>query len=161
MDLVGTVRPLVALEAPLSGAGCALYRVRLTWLQRVMEGFSPGGSSELTGAPFLLVCRLGEVLVDWTRATLHLEAARRHRVRLGRLPPRDERLAQLYRRLNRRAPRPRQRVSMLEQRLLAGERVWVQGPVERVPDVNGAPAGYRQPPARLVLQATELAALPS
>lgn len=161
MELIGTIQPPGMLTAPLSGAPCVLYRVRLSLLQRLMDGWGDGGSRELAGARFTIVCRLGSVLVDCTGAKIHLPPASRHRARLGQDPGDDHRLATLYQRLLRHPPaRTGKTIAALEQRLEPGARVWASGDLANLPDALGQPAGYRQPPSRLLLHATELAALP-
>jgi hypothetical protein len=161
VELVGTVQAPGTVRAPLSGAACVLYRVRLGLLQRLLDGWGDGGSRELSGSQFSITCRLGQVLVDCAGAAhVHLAPGRRHRIRLGQNAGDDARVAALYQRLLRHPPVRRTRVAALEQRLEPGGRVWVCGDLERVPDPGGQPAGYRQPPGCLVLQAQELAALP-
>lgn len=160
MDLVGTIQPPGTLMAPLSGAACVLYRVRLGLFQRLMDGWGDGGSRELVGARFVINCRLGQVLVDCTGAHIHLAPARRHRARPGQNPEHDARLAALYKRLLRRPHRGNSKVTALEQRLDPGARIWACGGLDNIPDPAGLPAGYRLPPGRLLLRATELAALP-
>ncbi len=160
MDLVGTVQPLVSLVAPLSGTACAMYRVRLTLIQRLLDGWGDGGSREVAGARFLLRCRLGEVVVDCTRAAIQLAPAHRVHVKVGAAPEQYQRVAELYGRLRRGGLRRNQSVACLEQRLEPGDRVWVTGPLHRVAHSNGLPSGYRLPPSRLLLNARELEALP-
>ncbi len=161
VELVGTVQPPGTVQAPLSGAACVLYRVRLGLLQRLLDGWGDGGSQELSGAQFSITCRLGQVLVDCAGAAhVHLSQGRRHRIRLGQHDGADARVAALYQRLLRHPPVRRNRVAALEQRLDPGARVWVCGGLETVPDPGGLPAGYRLPPGRMVLRAEELAALP-
>ena len=161
VELVGTVQPPGVLQAPLSGAACVLYRVRLGLLQRLLDGWGDGASRELSGSRFTIACRLGQVQVDCSGAAhVVLAPPRRLRIRLGQDAGGDARVDALYQRLLRQPPVHRARVAALEQRLDPGARVWVSGDLERRPDPRGRPAGYRLPPERLVLLAQELAALP-
>ena len=70
----------------------------------------------------------------------------------------DERLLQLYRRLER-PPPCRATVVCRERRLQPGERVRVSGELFELPAPGGQPAGYRQPPRQPLLRASLLRAI--
>jgi len=152
------VRALTELEAPLSGARCVLYRVALTLWQRFLEGpeLALGAPSrETAGAAFLLETDEGPVLVEPCEATVALGGALPLRLRLGRDPALDARLARLYGRLSR--PAPDAAVRAREWRLEAGSRVRLAGWLSSAPHPRGAGDGYREPPRLPLVRASRLA----
>lgn len=160
VELVGTVVPLRTLEAPVSGSSCVLYQVRLTLLQRLLDGLGAGtggGAKETAGAWFWVRCDQGLVLVDPADARLQLTGATRTRVCLGQDPLLDARITALYGRLQRNLTS--QRVTCRELRLVPGQAVWVAGPLSHPPDPRGAPSGYREPPRVPLLAAEQLQSL--
>lgn len=162
VEIEGTVETTGALEAPLTGAPCVLYRVELGLLQRLLEGTLGSPRREVAGTRFVVRSTRtgGEVLVDPRQAELWLRrrTAVRRRVNLGRDPALDARLSRLYARLRRSLPR-RRVVVCREQRLQTGDRIWLEGPLLLQPDAAGRPQGYREPPARALLEARLLVVL--
>ena len=160
VEVEGTVQAPAPLLAPVTGLPCVLYRVELGLLQRLLEG-GGGHAREIAGARFRL--RTGDdtlLVVDASHGQLRLRRAGtiRRKVRLGRDPALDERLLQLYRRLER-PPPCRATVVCRERRLQPGERVRVSGELFELPAPGGQPAGYRQPPRQPLLRASLLRAI--
>lgn len=154
--LEGVVESLELLEAPLSGRPCVLYEVALTWVQRLREPWT-GNAREVAGCTFVIRVAEEQVLVDASRAEVHLRRPVVRRVRAGRDLEADRRLSALYQRLAR--PWPARRVVACREGWLApGEGVRVAGTLVLVPDARGRGSGYREPPRLPLLQASEVRA---
>jgi hypothetical protein len=154
VETEGKVQPRVEVEAPLTGVRCAVYRVALTLMQRVLDGPASGLSSETAGAWFVLHRPAGPILVDPSQARLRFRTRRRCCIRLGEDPATDARLGRLYRRLAR--DNRRRVVAGREQRIHRGDTVSCAGWLSCVPDPRGIPDGYREPPRLPLMTAEEI-----
>ena len=143
----------------LSGRACLIYQIELGLWHRLVE---PGAARETVGCRFLIqLSPSATLLVDPSEALIRFprRSTQSRRVRHGRDQDLDARIHSLFRRLGRQAPRS-STVRCTERRLHAGDRVQLSGRLRTTPAAAGQLLdGYRQPPLRRVLHASELRVL--
>jgi hypothetical protein len=147
--IVGTVRPIQVMLAPITGRRCVYWRVIVSEYQssRDMDGNDTSGWSQIldqrNGLPFLVVDGSGRALVDPAHAEVALVADAESEG--------GERL-QMF--LLRYGISPRRNVRYTEAVIEPGEVVAVAGAGVREPDPEGTGGAYREAPTRLRIAAS-------